>query len=82
MNQTRLGSFFEACFSLAIGLAVSLIANAIIFPRYGFYPTLGENAGISAIYTAISLVRQFAVRRWFNARLHAAANNLARRVNS
>jgi membrane associated rhomboid family serine protease len=78
VNQTRLGSLIESAFSVAIGLAVSLVANALIFPRYGFHPTLGENAAISAIYTAISLVRQFLVRRYFNAQLHRAANRIAR----
>lgn len=77
MSQTRLGSLIETLFNVAIGLIVSVIANALVFPRFGFHPTLGENAAISVIYTVISIARQYVLRRWFNARLHRAANRLA-----
>ena len=77
MNQTRLGSLIEALFNVAIGLAVSMIANALVFPHFGFQPSVAENISISLIYTAISIARQYVLRRWFNARLHAAALRLA-----
>ena len=78
MNQTRVGSLIEACINVAIGLCVSVVANHFVFPQFGFYPSLGENVVISLIYTAISIVRQYVLRRWFNARLHAAAQRMAR----
>lgn len=76
-GQTRLGSFIEASFNIAIGLVISTTANAIIFPQFGFNPTLEENVTISVIYTVISLVRQYVIRRWFNAKLQSAAKKLA-----
>ncbi|MNU11851.1 hypothetical protein D3C72_2600250 [compost metagenome] len=51
---------------MIIGLLVSVVANAYVFPLYGFNPSLHENIGISLIYTAISLVRSYCVRRAFN----------------
>ncbi|HWI10039.1 MAG TPA: hypothetical protein VNU48_01785 [Burkholderiaceae bacterium] len=78
MNQTRLGSLIEALFNVAIGLAVSVVANALVFPRFDFHPSLGQNVAISVIYTVISIVRSYCVRRWFNARLQSAAARLAR----
>jgi hypothetical protein len=80
MTQTRLGSLIEACVNVAIGLAISLVANALVFPLFGFHPTLGENVWISVIYTVISLVRSYLLRRFFNAKLHAAAERLAARA--
>lgn len=77
MNQSRLGSLIEACFNTAIGLAVSMVANALVFPLFGFHPSLGENVAISVIYTAISICRGYVVRRFFNARLQRAAASLA-----
>jgi len=77
MGQTRLGSFIEAMFNVAIGLAVSIVANALVFPLFDFHPSLHQNINISLVYTAISIVRQYVLRRWFNARLHAAAERLA-----
>lgn len=81
MNQTRLGSLIEAVLNTAIGLVVSVIANQLIFPRFGFHPTLGENILISVIYTAISIARGYCLRRWFNARLQMAAARMAKAVS-
>lgn len=78
MNQTRTGSLIEACMNTAIGLVVSLVANQVVFPLFGFHPSLGQNAAISVIYTVISIARGYILRRWFNARLHAAAQRIAR----
>lgn len=80
MNQTRLGSLIETLFNVAIGLVVSMAANALVFPQFGFYPSLGQNVVITLIYTAISIIRQYVLRRWFNARLHRAAVALASRA--
>lgn len=80
MNQTRLGSLIEALMNVVIGLLVSVVANAIVFPRFGFQPTVGENVAISLIYTAISIARQYVLRRWFNARLQRAAARVAKAV--
>lgn len=78
MTQSRIGSLIEALMNVAIGLLVSVVANAIVFPRFGFQPTVGENVAISLIYTAISIARQYVLRRWFNARLQRAAARMAK----
>ena len=72
-----MGSLIEAIFGTAIGLLVSVVANFLVFPRFGFHPSIGENVAISLIYTAISIARQYCIRRWFNARLHRAAQRIA-----
>lgn len=82
MNQTRLGSLIEALFNVAIGLAVSVVANALVFPLFDFHPSLGQNVAISVIYTAISIVRTYAVRRFFESRLRLVAADIAVRVQS
>jgi hypothetical protein len=70
MKQTRLGSLTEAAVNVVIGLAISMGANAVVFPLFGFRPQWRQNAMISVIYTGISLVRSYALRRWFNHWLH------------
>ncbi len=82
MNQTRLGSLIETLMNVAIGLLVSVVANALVFPRFGFSPSIAENVVISLIYTAISIARQYVLRRWFNARLQRAAARMAEAVAS
>lgn len=80
MNQSRLGSLIEALMNTAIGLVISVIANQLVFPHFGFHPSLGENVAISLIYTAISIARSYLLRRFFNAQLHRAAARMARAV--
>jgi hypothetical protein len=82
MTQTRLGSLIEALFNTVIGLAVSMVANHLVFPAFGFHPSVGQNITISVIYTVISLVRQYILRRWFNARLHSASQRLAKSMET
>ena len=36
MNQTRLGSFFEAWINVAIGFGINFAANLLILPMFGF----------------------------------------------
>lgn len=80
MNQTRLGSFIEAWVNVFIGFWINFFANLVILPAFGFQITISENFQIGVLYTVISVARSYAIRRWFNARLHAMAVNLAGRI--
>lgn len=80
--QTRLSSFIEAVINVAIGFVVSLALTALVLPAYGHQVTFGENLQITGIFTIASIARSYAVRRWFNARIHAAAMRLAQDAHS
>lgn len=67
MKQSRAMSLLESAISTAVGLVVAMAANAIILPWVGFPVTLQENAIIAAFMTAVSLARQFVMRRVFEA---------------
>ena len=77
MKQTKLGSLIEAVMNTCIGFGINFIANLLIFPLFDMHISLGDNFLMGLIYTAISVIRSYAVRRWFNAMLHRAANKLA-----
>jgi hypothetical protein len=67
VSQTRLGSITEAWANIAVGFTINFTANIIILPMFGFYTlTLRNNFIIGMIYTVISLVRSYVLRRWFN----------------
>lgn len=67
MSQTKLGSIAEAWANIAVGFAVNFTANMLILPLFGFATlTLRTNFEIGLLYTLISLVRSYALRRWFN----------------
>lgn len=67
MSQSKLASLVEVATNMAVGFIVSAYAQAVIFPLYGFSTlSLTENVQIVTIFTIISMVRSYLVRRFFN----------------
>lgn len=66
MSQTKLQSFLEANVSTAIGFGLSWAATPFVLAAFGYTVGAGKAFGITAIYTAISIVRGYFVRRLFN----------------
>jgi hypothetical protein len=64
--QTKLGSFVEAWANIAVGFTVNWCANMAILPMFGFHVTGGVAFEIGLWFTAVSLLRQYVLRRWFN----------------
>ncbi len=65
-GQTKLGSVAEAWINVFVGFGISFAANMIIFPWFGFHVHAGQAMVIGMIYTVISLVRSYVLRRIFN----------------
>ncbi len=82
MTQTRLGSLIEAIINVLIGFGINFSANMLIFPLFDFHITPGANFALGLIYTVISVVRSYAVRRWFNARLQRLASAVATSIEA
>ena len=64
--QTRLGSLTETLANVFAGLLISLILNASVFPLFGWAITIGQNLFIAIIYTVVSIIRSYFMRRLFN----------------
>jgi hypothetical protein len=73
MIQSRLSSFIEAWINVAIGFGINFIANLLILPLFGFHISLSDNFLMGLLYTVISVMRSYMIRRWFNAKIHNAA---------
>ncbi len=71
--QSRLESLIESAINILIGYVVALASQLMIFPMFGVNLPLSDNLAIGAWFTAVSLVRSYVVRRWFNARIRRAA---------
>ena len=67
--QTRLQSLLEAFANILIGMGVAFAGQLLVFPALGIAVRLDQNVAITIAFTAISLVRQYVLRRLFN-RLH------------
>ena len=65
-GQTSRQSWIEVFGGTAIGFLLSLLAQAFIMPWYGFTTSLEQDLGIVLFFTGISILRGYAVRRFFN----------------
>lgn len=77
LRQTRLGSLIEAGINILIGFWINYVANLLILPLFGLNISLLDNFFLGLLYTLVSVARSYAVRRWFDARIHRAAMRLA-----
>lgn len=68
MNQTRIESWIESVINVIIGFIISLSAQIVVFPIVGIDASFSDNLILSAVFTTISLVRGYLVRRYFNNR--------------
>ena len=66
MSQSRRMSLLEAVANVAVGYAVAVATQFLVFPAFGLRVGFAENLGIGAIFTAVSLARSYALRRLFN----------------
>jgi hypothetical protein len=65
-GQTRRHSLFESFANIAIGYWIAVAAQYAIFPLFGVHIPLASNLAIGLCFTAVSLLRSFALRRAFN----------------
>ena len=64
--QTKLQSLIESSINILIGYLVALASQIVIFPFFGIHVPLTDNLLIGFWFTVISLIRSYAVRRYFN----------------
>jgi hypothetical protein len=67
MKQSRKMSLAEALTNTAIGYLVALLTQLIAFPLFGLEASLGQNLGIGLVFTGVSIVRSYILRRAFEA---------------
>jgi uncharacterized protein (DUF697 family) len=66
MSQSRAHSMIEAWANVAVGYGVAVLANMAVLPLFGYAVTASHAAGMGLIFTVISLVRSYTLRRVFN----------------
>ena len=64
--QTKKQSFIEANTSTFIGFVVSYMLAYTVLPLYGVEQSAATSLEITLIFTVVSIVRGYAVRRLFN----------------
>ena len=63
--QSRRLSLIEAFANVAVGLLVAYATQVAVFPLFGFHASAEQHMAITAIFTVVSLVRSYCLRRLF-----------------
>ena len=66
MSQTKKGSIMEAITNILIGITVGFLSNIFVLPMFGYPVTITDGIQISLVFTVISFIRSYAVRRIYN----------------
>ena len=64
--QSRLMSAVESIANVIIGYGVAVTTQIMVFPFFGLTASLGDNLLLGIIFTVVSLVRSYTLRRVFN----------------
>ncbi len=65
-EQKKRHSLTEALINIAIGYNVALLTQILVFPAFGIHVELQTDIAITLVFTVVSLVRSYSVRRLFN----------------
>lgn len=68
MTQSRTDSFMEAVCNVIIGFWIGVASNYAILPWFGYTPKFTDSLLIAALFTILSLIRSYVIRRLFNGR--------------
>lgn len=77
MEQTKLQSLIETLFNTAIGYLIAVGSQIVIFPFFDIHIPMSDNFLIGMWFTVISIIRGYAIRRFFNHLLKKAAYKLS-----
>jgi len=65
VKQSRWMSLLEAVTNVLVGYGVAVATQWAVFPLFGLHATLQENLLIGLIFTVVSLIRSYLLRRAF-----------------
>jgi len=66
MTQSKRGSLAESLTNVAIGYGIAILTQVIVFPLFGIHASIGQNIGIGACFTVVSIARSYCIRRLYN----------------
>ena len=65
-GQKKSHSITESIINVIIGFGINFTANMLIFPIFGWKIDIKQNITLGIIYTIISILRSYILRRLFN----------------
>lgn len=64
-SQSRRMSFVEALVNVLIGYGIAVLSQVVVFPWFGIDVSFTSTLGIGLIFTVVSIVRSYLLRRLF-----------------
>jgi hypothetical protein len=64
--QSKRRSALEAVNNVTVGFLVAVGANLLVLPAYGYEVTIIDSFAIGWVFTVISMLRSYFLRRLFN----------------
>lgn len=65
MRQSRMMSLVEAVANVVVGLLVAVATQIIVLPMLGLQASVGQNLKLALVFTGVSVVRGYGMRRLF-----------------
>ncbi|WP_242442657.1 hypothetical protein [Magnetospirillum sp. 15-1] len=60
-------SLVEAAANVVIGYGIAVATQVVVFPHFGLHASLSDNLAIGGVFTAVSIIRSYTLRRAFEA---------------
>ena len=64
--QSRQRSALEAVTNVVVGFLVAVGAKLLVLPAFGYHVTVYDSFAIGWVFTVISMMRSYFLRRLFN----------------
>ena len=66
--QSKKDSLIESLTSTTIGWLIGVILNLTVLPLFDYNITVIDSLWVSLIFTVVSVIRGYVIRRWFNSK--------------
>ncbi len=65
MRQSKRMSMVESLTNVAVGYGIAVATQIMVFPVFGMEVSLADNLAIGSVFTIVSIIRSFTLRRLF-----------------
>ncbi len=65
MRQSKRMSLLESLINVAVGYGIAVTTQIMVFPVFGLEVSLVDNLVIGSVFTVVSSIRSFTLRRLF-----------------
>ena len=66
--QSKKQSLIEALTSVFVGWLIGVILNMLVLPLFDYNITVIDSLWVSLIFTVVSVIRGYVIRRFFNSK--------------